>query len=154
LEEFSNEEIETVLAHELAHHVHRDIPVGIALETLVTLIGFFLASLVMDWGVAAYGFNGPGDIAALPLLMIAIGVYSLVTMPLENAYSRWREVRADRYALEVTQNGEAFATAFTRMANQNLAEVDPEPWVEFLLYSHPALNKRIAMARGYTSNSD
>ena len=37
----------------------------------------------------------------------------------------------------------------TRLANQNLAEVDPEPWVEFLLYSHPALSKRIAMAEGF-----
>ena len=59
----------------------------------------------------------------------------------------WRERRADLYALRTTRNGPALASAFTRLANQNLADADPEPWVEFLLYSHPALSKRIAMAR-------
>jgi STE24 endopeptidase len=46
--------------------------------------------------------------------------------------------------------GQAYASALTRLANQNLAEVDPEPWVEFLLYSHPALGKRIEMAEKYS----
>ena len=76
-----------------------------------------------------------------------MGIYGLVTIPIGNAFSRWRERRADEYALQVTGNGEAYASALTRMANQNLAEVDPEPWVEFLLYSHPALGKRIAVAK-------
>ena len=70
-----------------------------------------------------------------------------MTMPLGNAFSRWRERRADEYALRTTRNGPAFASAFTRLANQNLADADPEPWVEFLLYSHPALRKRIEMAK-------
>ncbi len=67
-------------------------------------------------------------------------------MPLENAFSRWREVRADQYALQATHKPQAFSSAMTRLANQNLADADPEPWVEFLLYSHPALGKRIAAA--------
>ena len=62
------------------------------------------------------------------------------------------ETIADRYALRMTGKGEAYTSALTRLANQNLAEVDPEPWVEFLLYSHPALGKRIAMARAGLSN--
>jgi STE24 endopeptidase len=94
-----------------------------------------------------FGFTGPADIAALPLFVLVIGFYSLLTMPLGNAYSRWRERRADEYALQATHNGAAYAAALTRLANQNLADVDPEPWVEFLLYSHPALGKRIAMAQ-------
>jgi STE24 endopeptidase len=75
-----------------------------------------------------------------------IGLYGLVTMPLENGFSRWRERRADEYALELTHNGTAYASALKRLANQNLAETDPEAWVEWLLYSHPALGKRISMA--------
>jgi STE24 endopeptidase len=67
-------------------------------------------------------------------------------MPLENGFSRWRERKADQYALVLTHNGTAFASALRRLANQNLADADPEPWVEWLLYSHPALGKRIAMA--------
>ena len=147
LNEFTSDEIETVLAHELGHHVHKDIPVGMLVSTLTTLVGLYLASLVLDWGVSYFGFSAPGDIAGLPLFILVMALYGLVTMPLSNGYSRWRERRADEYALRVTGKGEAYASALTRLANQNLAEVDPEPWVEFLLYSHPALGKRIAMAR-------
>ena len=147
LAEFTPDEIETVLAHELGHHVHRDIPIGILVESVITLAGLFLASLGLQWGVKVFGFAGVADIAALPLLGLVMGAFGLVIMPLGNAFSRWRERRADAYALQATGNGAAYASALTRLANQNLAEVDPEPWVEFLLYSHPALSKRIAMAK-------
>ena len=90
-----------------------------------------------------------GDIAALPLFGIAIGLFGLVTMPLGNGFSRWRENLADEYALQATKKPEAFASAMIRLANQNLAEADPEPWVEWLLYSHPALNRRIANANRF-----
>lgn len=149
LSEFTSDEIETVLAHELGHHVNRDIPLGILIETLTTVLGLWLASLALRWGAGFFGFEGVGDIAALPLFMLVMGLYGLATMPLGNAFSRWREVRADRYALESTGKSAAFASAMTRLANQNLSEVDPEPWVEFLLYSHPALEKRIKMAEAY-----
>ena len=152
LTEFSEDEIEIILAHELGHQVHKDIPMGILIESMVTLIGLYFASLGLAWGANALGFEGPADIAALPLLGLVLGAYGLITMPLSNAYSRWRERRADQFALEMTHNGTAFATAFTRLANQNLAEADPELWVEWLLYSHPALNKRIDMAREYQAN--
>lgn len=151
LSEFTTDEIETVLAHELGHHVNRDIPLGILVESAVTVLGLRLASLALSWGAGVFGFDGVSDIAALPLFMLAMGLYGLVTMPLVNAFSRWRETRADRYALESTLSGPAFASAMTRIANQNLAEVDPEPWVEFLLYSHPPLRKRIEMAKQYTN---
>jgi STE24 endopeptidase len=147
LQEFTPDEIETVLAHELGHHVHRDIPLGIAVESVVTLGGLWLASLGLRWSVAVFGFAGPADVAALPVLALVMGAYALVTMPLGNAFSRWRERRADEYALRSTNNAAAYATALTRLANQNLSEAEPEPWVEFLLYSHPALGKRIAMAQ-------
>jgi STE24 endopeptidase len=146
LDEFTDDEIETVLAHELGHQVHHDIPLSIAVQTVLTLGGLFLASLALDWGVNLLGFSSPADIAALPLFAIVMGLYGLITMPLGNAFSRWRERMADQYALQSTGKNAAFASAMTRLANQNLSEADPEPWVEFLLYSHPALNKRIAMA--------
>jgi STE24 endopeptidase len=152
LNEFPPDEIETVLAHELGHHVHKDIPIGIAVESLITLVGFYLASLGLRWGVQIFGFDSVSDIAALPLLALVMAAYGLVTLPLGNAFSRWRERRADEYALRLTGKAEAFASALTRLANQNLADVEPEPWVEFLLHSHPALGKRIARARAFASS--
>jgi STE24 endopeptidase len=146
LDEFTEDEIETVLAHELGHHVNHDIPLGMLVQSVLTLGGLYLASLGLKWGVNAFGFEDVADIAALPLFGLVLGAYSLVLMPLSNGYSRWRERLADRYALNMTAKGEAYASALARLANQNLAEVDPDPWVEWLLYSHPALSKRIAKA--------
>ncbi len=152
LSEFTSDEIETVIAHELGHHVNRDIPLGILFSSLVTMVGLYLASLGLEWGVEAFGFESPADIAAFPLFGLVMALYGLVTMPLENGYSRWRERRADAYALKATRKGEAYASALVRLANQNLADVDPERWEEFLLYSHPALGKRIQMAKEFSEN--
>jgi STE24 endopeptidase len=149
LDEFEDDEIETILAHELGHHVHNDIPLGIVVSTLVNLLGLFLAAWGLRVGIDAFGFTGPADVAAMPLLALIMGAFGLVTMPAENAFSRWRERMADRYALEMTGKNQAFAAAFTRLANQNLSDVDPEPWVVFLFYSHPPLKQRIRVAEDY-----
>jgi STE24 endopeptidase len=146
INEFSTDEIETVLAHELGHHVHRDIPFLITFGTLSTTLSLFLASLALKWAIDYFGFTGPADIAAFPALMLIFSAYGLLTMPIDNAVSRWRERMADDYALQSTGKSEAFASAFTRLANQNLGEVDPEQWVVFMFYSHPPLGERIEKA--------
>jgi len=146
INEFSPDEIETVLAHELGHHVHKDIPILVTFGTLMTLGGLFLASLVMNWAAGQFGFAGPSDIAGLPALGLVLGAFGLLTQPLDNAFTRWRERMADEYALQSTGNASAFASAFVRLANQNLGEVDPEKWVVFMFYDHPPLGERIKMA--------
>jgi STE24 endopeptidase len=150
IDEFTPDEIETVLAHELGHHVHKDIPILIAFGTLTTTLGLYLASLLLNWTIGIFDFSGPADVAALPALGLILGAYGLLTMPLENAISRWRENMADDYALESTGKIEAFASAFTRLANQNLGEIDPEKWVVFLFYSHPPLGQRIEKAKRWS----
>jgi STE24 endopeptidase len=149
INEFAPDEIETVLAHELGHHVHKDIPLLIGFGTVITLLGLYLASIVMNWAVVYFGFTSVADPAAMPMLELILGAYGLVIMPLENAVSRWRERMADEYALQTTGNREAFSSAFTRLANQNLGEVDPERWVVVMFYSHPPLGERIAMAQSW-----
>ncbi len=147
INEFSPDEVETVLAHELGHHVNRDIPVLVTFGILSTTLGLYIASLGLNWAIGQFGFTSPADVAALPALGLILGAYDLLTMPLNNAVSRWRENMADDYALSSTGKKEAFASAFTRLANQNLGEVDPEKWVVFMFYSHPPLGERIAKAR-------
>jgi STE24 endopeptidase len=149
LNNFKIEEIETVLAHELGHHVHHDLTTGIIVQSMLTLFGFWLANIVMNWGVAFFGYSDLTDPATLPLLVIALSIFGLVTMPLGNLWSRWREVKADEYALKMSGNPQAFIGAMTRLANQNLAEADPPVWVEFMLHSHPSISKRVAMAERF-----
>lgn len=149
INEFTADEIETVLAHELGHHVNRDIPLFIAFGTISTTLGLYLASLALNWAVGYFGFASSADIAAFPALALIFSIYGLVTQPLDNAVSRWRERKADDYALQATGKNEAFASAFTRLANQNLGDVDPEKWVVFMFYSHPPLGERIEKARRF-----
>jgi STE24 endopeptidase len=149
INEFSTDEIETVLAHELGHHVHRDIPFLIVFGTLSTTLSLYLASLALNWAIGYFGFTGPADVAAFPALGLILGAYGLITMPVDNAVSRWRENMADDYALQSTGKHEAFASAFTRLANQNLGEVDPENWVVWMFHSHPPLGERIAKAHNW-----
>ncbi len=146
---YSGDEIETVLAHELGHHVHRDMGLGLGVQTALNLLGFWVAGLVMSWGVRLMGLSGVADPAGFPWLMLALSLYGLITMPAGNAWSRWRERMADRYALAMTGKPAAFASAMTRLANQNLAEAEPPAWVEFLLHSHPSIHKRVAMAEAF-----
>lgn len=151
IDEFSVDEIETVLAHELGHHVHKDIPLLIAYGTLSTTLSLFIASLALDSAVRFFSFTSTSDIAAFPALMLILGAYGLLISPLDNVVSRWRENMADDYALSSTKKGEAFASAFTRLANQNLGEIDPEKWVVFIFYSHPPLGERIEKARRFSA---
>lgn len=151
LDKFTPDEIETVLAHELAHLVHRDMVWSITVNSLLILVGFGAAHLILRWSVGAFGLRGVADPAGLPILGLTLGLIGLITMPLGNAYSRWRERMADRYALEMTRKPAAFADAMTRLANQNLSEAEPERWAVILLYSHPPISERVAMARTFAA---
>jgi STE24 endopeptidase len=153
IDEFTDDEIETVLAHELGHHVHHDIPLLITFGTINTALGLYLSSLALNWAIRHFGFNGVPDVAAFPALAVILGAYGLITMPLDNALSRWRESIADDYALESTGKNEAFMSAFTRLANQNLGDVNPERWVILMFHSHPPLGERIEKAREWKVES-
>lgn len=148
LDRYTPDEIEVVLAHELGHQVHKDIPKLILVEAVTMLGGLFVVNLVLHAVVGAVpGYNGLADAATLPLVAAALGIFGLVTLPITNGFSRHVEHRADVYALESTGKTAAFISAMTRMANQNLAELEPAWIVEFLLYNHPSTGKRLAYAR-------
>lgn len=149
LADYSEDEIEVVLAHELAHHVHRDLWRGIVLQTAVLFGGFFLADVVLRRAADAAGFRGLSDPAALPLLLLVAGAWSFLMLPLINAMSRAQERAADRYALAATQNVDAFVTAMRRLSQQNLAEEYPSALVRWIFYSHPPIRERIEAARAF-----
>lgn len=154
ISEFSDDEIETIVAHELGHQVNKDMATGIIIQGLLTIIGLFLTSILLRLVIGIFSFSGSADIRTLPLFILAMSLFGFITMPLSNAYSRYREYRADRFAVEITQNSRAFISAMTRLANQNLADIEPEPWVEFFLYSHPSISKRIQMAEKYSKSGN
>jgi STE24 endopeptidase len=150
-EKYSHDEIETILAHELGHQVHRDIAWLLVVQSAVILAGFFVVDIFLRWGVAQLGYSGLGDPATMPLFALALGAFQFVFMPIGNAFSRWRETMADEYALQSTKNAPAFIGAMEKLADQNLGELEPEPWVEILLYDHPPIGKRLEHGKRYLS---
>jgi STE24 endopeptidase len=147
---YSDDEIEAVLAHELGHHVHRHILKGIALQAAITFVGFWAANFVLYYAVVRRQmFATLADFANLPLLALVSTVLSFVLMPLLNAYSRYNERQADRYCFQSIVNIEPFISSMNKLADQNLAERTPSKWVEALFHSHPAISRRIAAARAY-----
>jgi STE24 endopeptidase len=149
LSDYSEDEIEVILAHELAHHVHRDLWRGIAMQSVVLLGGFYAADLILRTLLEPLQLRGISDPAALPMLMLVGGVWSFLLMPIANALSRAQERAADRYALQTTRNVDAFVTAMKRLSQQNLAEEYPSTIVRWLFYSHPPIRERIDAARAF-----
>jgi len=141
-----DEEIEAVLAHELAHHVYGDIWTSLAVEVVLVAAGCYLADVVLGLAVEPLGLAGKADVAALPLLALAGGLVALALLPISRALSRAHERRADRYALDLTGNATAFISAMRRLAARNLAEERPSRLVRLLFHTHPPFTDRIAAA--------
>jgi len=154
LDRYTPDEIEVVLAHELGHHVHRDIWKLIISQSLLTLIGLYLVNVVLHWAVETqHAYLGLADPATIPLLLALVAAFGLIVMPISNGYSRAIEYQADEYALQVTQKVEAFKSAMTRLANQNLADAEPSPIIEFLFHDHPSIRKRLKHADEFAART-
>jgi STE24 endopeptidase len=146
---YTPDEIETVLAHELAHHVHRDIVRALAAEAVVITVSMWVASVFLRWGVGAFGLRGIDDVASLPLFALAMAIVGLITMPVGNFMSRQRERAADLYALRTTGNSTAYRSVMLKLANQNLSDADPPAWVRLFFYSHPPVSERVRLAESF-----
>jgi Zn-dependent protease with chaperone function len=145
--QFPPDEIEVILAHELGHHVHRDVWRGLALHSMLSLIAFGVAAVVLGRTMGRLGLEGPGDPAGLPWLALVLGAVGFATVPVVNLVSRIFERQADDFALATTGDVDAFVGAMERLAVLNLAERRPPRLLEILLHSHPSIEQRIAHAR-------
>ena len=154
LDNYTPEEIEAVLAHELGHHVHRHILKSIFVQAALALFGFWAANWVLHYAVDQHMFEELSDFANMPLLALVSVVLSFVLMPALNAYSRFNERQADRYAFESLSSVEPFISSMNKLAEQNLAERTPSKWVEWFFHSHPAISRRLAAAKEWGRKHD
>jgi STE24 endopeptidase len=146
LENFSGEEIEVIMAHELCHHVKNHIWYGMVLQSILTFIAFDVAHHVLLPASRSFGLNGIKDIANFPLLALVMTTISLLVLPVANYFSRRLETEADLYALDVTGDALAFVSSMEKLADLNLANKTPNKLIEFIFYSHPSIEDRIKLA--------
>ncbi len=149
LDNFTNDEIEIVLAHELGHHKKLHIWKLVFFGTVITFIGLYFSNIIMKKYLLYFGFENVSDIGAFPLLSLLMIFFSLLAMPLQNGFSRYLERRADMFALKATGMPDAFISTMTKLAAQNLSDTRPRRIIEILLYSHPPVSKRIKMAERF-----
>jgi STE24 endopeptidase len=151
LQNYSTDEIEAVLAHELGHHVHGHIVKSIFVEAAVTLAGFWAANEALRYATDQQKmFEHLTDFANLPLLVLVSTILSLVLMPALNAYSRFTERQADVYCWKSVSNIAPYVSAMEKLNKQNLSESHPSRLVELLFHSHPPISKRIAAAEEWS----
>jgi len=149
LRDFRPEEVETVLAHELAHQKFLDPLRGFVLGSVTSLVILAVGAWLYSILYPSFGIESIGDMAGLPLLAALLGLVSLPLRPLELSWSRSREARADRFSLELTRDPANFATAMAKLHDQNLGVADPGPWEKWLFYSHPPGRERVELARSF-----
>ena len=143
----SHDEIEAVFAHELAHVALHHGWKLLGAATASSVIAFYLLYLFLDRSAVTLGFEGACDIAAVPLLLLWIVAFGLISRPFQAALSRHFERQADLFILGKVEQPESLASALTKLAGRNLADPDPNRLVELLFYTHPPIAKRIAYLR-------
>ena len=148
LENFTVDEAEVVFAHELGHHIHRDILKLILWSGLMCLGGFYFVSIILE-KVSLYLRYGISDIANFPILALSMSILLFLFGLPFNFYSRKREKAADYFALKITKKADAFTTSMAKFTNRDLADAYPHPLIEFLFYHHPSIGKRINYAQEF-----
>jgi STE24 endopeptidase len=147
-----------VFGHEMGHYVLNHIYKGLAFAALMMLAGFWLGrrivlSMLVRWG-EVWRIRDINDLAALPVLVLALSLLMLVGEPIGNAFSRHIEHQADIYGLEVTHglfpNGnEVAASAFQKLGEKSFDYPAPNSLLVFWSYSHPSISERIRFSLAY-----
>jgi STE24 endopeptidase len=155
LEQFNDDEIEVIVAHEIAHQAHRDLWRFVALGTVFTAALSFavdrIAGRIIERFGRRLGIARMSDVTVLPLLSWLLSLIGLLLAPLQNGYSRKIERRADQYALELTNDAASFSSAMRRLGKLNLSDPSPSAFLKYALYSHPPIAERIAHAERFAS---
>lgn len=147
-QQMSPAEVEVVLAHELAHAVNSDIVTSWMVSSAIGAASLALAAwLLMEMqSVPPLNLPTPHAARGLVVLILFFSLFDTIAAPVQNAVSRRMEVRADHYAMTLTQNPRAVVSSFQKLAAANPSDVSPPPVVEFLSHSHPSILNRIRKA--------
>jgi len=153
LDNFSDDEIETVIAHELGHYKKKHIVKNIIFGTITSFLTLFLIALLYKSALSWFGFESITTIAALPLLALCSMLIGLIQTPLGNILSRRYEYQADEYAVKETGNADVCIGTLEKLNEQNLGDKEPHPFVEWFFYSHPSIKNRISAISSTADNS-
>lgn len=146
LDRFSPGEVRLVLAHELGHVHHRDLPHGLLYLLLVAPFGMLAVARL---GERLAPRDSLATAAAVPAVVLAVGLVAPAITAISNQLSRGVEQRADQFSLELAGEPRTFIGFQKRIALTNVSDPDPPGLVRFLLGTHPSTIERIGLAERY-----
>jgi STE24 endopeptidase len=146
ISKYETGEILSAVAHEIVHYREHHMWWLILWQSFITVFMFYILFRVQPFVYGWFGFDHASEIAAFPLFAFIFAVISYVFRPIGAALSRYYERRADRGALNLTGNSEAFVSLIAKFCNEQLSIAYPNRFVEWYKYSHPSPGKRIAFA--------
>jgi STE24 endopeptidase len=156
LQELPDDELESIVAHELGHVAADDVLTG----TLVGALGSAAAVALLGWLLSwtpllrRAGVDSPGDPRVVPLVLFLAAVGTVASTPVQNLVSRQIETRADVHALDLTHDPEAFAAMQRRLADINLNDPTPPAAWQWWFGSHPTAPQRVALAEDWARLAD
>jgi len=145
LESHTEEEVLTILAHEVGHWKKKHLVKQIIFLELLSLAIFYAAAKCLDWTLLyrTFGFQESIPYIGLFLIGALLSPVGYFAQPLESAISRKFEREADDFALDLMETAEPMRSALKRLATDNLANLTPHPLYAWFYYSHPPLVERI-----------
>ncbi len=143
---YTEDEILVALAHEITHYQERHIWWLILWQSIITFVIFYIFYRIHPIFYAWAGFESVSEVAAFPLFAMIFAVLSCIVKPLGASLSRYYERRADRGALNLTQDSESFVSLMAKFCNKQLTIAYPHPLIEWYNYSHPSPGNRIKLA--------
>jgi len=145
LSSHTQEEIVSVLAHEIGHWKKKHILKQLAFMILASLILFYLVYLIVGWPplYRAFGMIQTPVYAGLFLVSLYLAAGGFFLSPAGSAITRHFEREADRMAFDLTGTAKPMISALKRLAKDNLSNLYPHPWYVRFYYSHPPLTERI-----------
>ncbi|MCF7890649.1 M48 family metallopeptidase [Candidatus Bipolaricaulota bacterium] len=149
LENYSVEEIEAVIAHEMGHHKFHDIWFLIGVQSLFSLLGFYLIATFIDPVLGSLSLEL--NVSALPVILGMMELILFVLSPVKNWVSRMRERAADGFSLKLVDDPKTLGEALVKLSQQNLGNPAPSKLVEWLFYDHPSGLDRVERAFNYES---
>lgn len=147
LSDYSSEEIEATLAHELAHHKYLHFWKLIILNLITTALAFLTVFFSYNFFIYNIIKLPIYDISIFPVLSFIFMCFGVIVTPIQNAISRYFESQADKEAIKLTGKPEAFISLMEKLTKQNLQDPEPSKIVEAFFYDHPPAIKRIQQAK-------
>ena len=151
LRQLPGDEVESIVAHELGHVATDDVLTGTLIGALGAGAGVALLGWLLSWTplLRRAGAQDAGDPAGVGLLLFLLAVGTLLSTPVQDGVSRQIEARADRHALDLTRDPDAFIAVQRALGEANLSDPSPPAFWHWFYGNHPTVPERIAFAEDW-----